>query len=25
MALRLYNELQDAYNKKGYALKKKYE
>ena len=25
MSLRLYNELNDAYNKKGYALKKKYE
>jgi ribosomal protein S7 len=23
MSLRLYNELNDAYNKKGYALKKK--
>lgn len=25
MSLRLYNELVDAYNKKGYAIKKKYE
>lgn len=25
MSLRLYNELVDAYNKKGYAMKKKYE
>jgi small subunit ribosomal protein S7 len=25
MSLRLFNELNDAYNKKGFALKKKYE
>jgi len=25
MALRIYNELQDAFNKKGYVFKKKYE
>ena len=25
MSLRLYNELVDAYNKKGFAIKKKYE